>query len=773
MPVPDPDEPPGRPRSRPARGRHDHLGTAVHPGRRRAAARPGSSRAGWRTRWRAGSSGRATCWSSRSPTRRRARCAGDWRRWASRGVAASTFHAAALRQLRHFWPRVHGTDPPAILESKVPILAPLARGLPGGYRYLAVRDLAAEIEWAKARRIGPAEYELRAIDADRDASLPPDLMAGLFRRYEAAKDRAGRIDFEDMLELTIGLIEADAAIAAEVRDRYRWFSVDEYQDTNPLQAALLEAWLGGRDDLAVVGDEDQTIYTFTGATSDYLIGFADALSGGAGRDPRDELPLDAGGPGARQPRPGRGANAPSTSDRRARRPGRPSVSSRACRRARRRRSAGSRPARPSWPASRARSGRSAGRAPPTARWPSSSGPTRSCRRSRTRSGAAGIPFHVRGERFFARPEVRRAIRVATAARTRRRQRDRSCTAAGDRVRARAGCPARHDPGRGGGERAPRRGRHPARAGRGARPDGPHGRRRGVPRRGRAPDRDRGRRRGGRRRAADLSPGQGPRMGRGLPARARGGHAADPPGDRARRARPRSDGCCTSGSPALGATSGCRGRPARTGATGREGRRSRSRFLDGLVPAGGATGSTGRRADGRVRSARRRRARRRSTRPTDRRSRMRCVPGARPVPGPTPSRRSSSSTTRRSRPSRLAGRARWPSSGACPGVGPMKLDRYGEEIIGVVVRDGTRGSLDTADRPQARTSCRMNATYASPKHSTVSATSATICGQTSSRLWSIDSTTPWICCAPCWASPTEAGALIRTVRGSRMTVEMSL
>ena len=244
------------------------------------------------------------------------------------GVAASTFHAAALRQLRHFWPRVHGADPPAILESKVPILAPLARGLPGGYRYLAVRDLAGEIEWAKARRIKPAEYELRAIDADRDASLPPDLMAGLFRRYEAAKDRAGRIDFEDMLELTIGLIDGDAAIAAEVRDRYRWFSVDEYQDTNPLQAALLEAWLGGRDDLAVVGDEDQTIYTFTGATSEYLISFADRYPAARVvtletnyRSTPEVLAL------ANRSWP-RG-EARSTSDRRARWPGRPSVSSRA------------------------------------------------------------------------------------------------------------------------------------------------------------------------------------------------------------------------------------------------------------------------------------------------------------------------------------------------------------------------------------------------------------------------------------------------------------
>ena len=156
-------------------------------------------------------------------------------------VAASTFHAAALRQLRHFWPRVHGSDPPAILASKAPILAPLAAGLPGGYRYLAVRDLAAEIEWAKARRIAPPAYEVRAIEDDRDGPLPPDLMAGLYRRYETAKTRAGWIDFEDMLELTIGLIETDASIAAEVHDRYRWFSVDEYQDTNPLQAALLDA----------------------------------------------------------------------------------------------------------------------------------------------------------------------------------------------------------------------------------------------------------------------------------------------------------------------------------------------------------------------------------------------------------------------------------------------------------------------------------------------------------------------------------------------------
>ena len=155
------------------------------------------------------------------------------------GVTAATFHAAALRQLRHFWPRVRGTDAPRIVQSKVPILAPLARALPGGYQYREVRELAGEIEWAKARRIRPETYVAEAAAVGRVGPLPADLMAGLYRRYETAIERAGLIDFEDMLARTIELIETDETVAAEVRDRYRWFSVDEYQDTNPLQEALL------------------------------------------------------------------------------------------------------------------------------------------------------------------------------------------------------------------------------------------------------------------------------------------------------------------------------------------------------------------------------------------------------------------------------------------------------------------------------------------------------------------------------------------------------
>ncbi len=189
------------------------------------------------------------------------------------GIAARTFHAAALAQLRHFWPLHHDGEPaPAVLDSKIPIVGRLARGLPGGYRFTTAKDLADEIEWAKSRRLRPATYA-NAAD-DRTPPIPVELFVRLWADYEREKDRAGRLDFDDMLTRTVELLEADPTAAETVRARYGWFSVDEYQDTNPLQQRLLELWLGDRDDLCVVGDEDQTIYTFAGATSAFLTGFA-------------------------------------------------------------------------------------------------------------------------------------------------------------------------------------------------------------------------------------------------------------------------------------------------------------------------------------------------------------------------------------------------------------------------------------------------------------------------------------------------------------------
>jgi DNA helicase-2/ATP-dependent DNA helicase PcrA len=194
-----------------------------------------------------------------------------------RGVMARTFHAAALSQLRHFWPSRHdGAELPSILDSKLRILVPLIGRLPGGYRFTPAKDVADAIEWAKVRRIRPERW----VDEGGDrAPTTPDLFARLYRDYERAKKTAGLLDFEDMLVQTVELLETDADAAALVQSRKCWFSVDEYQDTNPLSERLLELWLGESRDLAVVGDPDQTIYTFTGATPEFLLRFSERHPG--------------------------------------------------------------------------------------------------------------------------------------------------------------------------------------------------------------------------------------------------------------------------------------------------------------------------------------------------------------------------------------------------------------------------------------------------------------------------------------------------------------
>jgi DNA helicase-2/ATP-dependent DNA helicase PcrA len=195
------------------------------------------------------------------------------------GVMARTFHAHAVRQLRHFWPsRNSGADPPQILDSKLPLIGPLSRSLPGHYKFTPARDIADTIEWAKVRRIAPSQWESDRQARDK-APIPADLFARLYANYERAKQRAGRVDFEDMLALTVELLETDDEARALVQKQKSWISVDEYQDTNPLQERLLELWLGDSRDIAVVGDPDQTIYTFTGATPDYLLRFTVRYAG--------------------------------------------------------------------------------------------------------------------------------------------------------------------------------------------------------------------------------------------------------------------------------------------------------------------------------------------------------------------------------------------------------------------------------------------------------------------------------------------------------------
>ncbi|GAA5156463.1 ATP-dependent DNA helicase UvrD2 [Nocardioides marinquilinus] len=189
-------------------------------------------------------------------------------------VQARTFHSAALRQLRYFWPHVHGTELPALTESKIPLVAGATRRLRLRVDQAGLRDLASEIEWAKVSNVTPDGYAAVATARGRSvANLDVETVGRVLAGYEEVKRDQGRMDMEDVLLLTAGVLADDERVAAQVRRQYKWFVVDEFQDVSPLQSALLDLWLGGRDEICVVGDPAQTIYSFAGANADYLRDF--------------------------------------------------------------------------------------------------------------------------------------------------------------------------------------------------------------------------------------------------------------------------------------------------------------------------------------------------------------------------------------------------------------------------------------------------------------------------------------------------------------------
>lgn len=200
-------------------------------------------------------------------------------------VAAGTFHAIAYAQLRRRWAD-RRERPPALLERKVRILAPLlprrsGSATIGGGAWVQPADLATEIEWAKARMVEPSRYEQEAEAAARKPPLPLHAVARIYERYEEEKRRRGLVDFDDLLAACASAMETDTEFAASQRWRFRHLFVDEFQDVNPAQFRLLEAWRGNRPDLCVVGDPNQAIYAWNGADPAFLTGFSRRLPGSA------------------------------------------------------------------------------------------------------------------------------------------------------------------------------------------------------------------------------------------------------------------------------------------------------------------------------------------------------------------------------------------------------------------------------------------------------------------------------------------------------------
>ncbi|MGH8776384.1 MAG: ATP-dependent helicase, partial [Jiangellaceae bacterium] len=199
---------------------------------------------------------------------------GRLRRLGVDGLQARTFHSAALRQARYFWPHVTGSQLPEITSSKLPLVGAAASRCRVATDRTVLRDLASEIEWAKVSNVMPDAYAAAAAARHREvAGVDAETVGRVYAAYDDVKTDRGLLDFEDILLAAVGLLDSKPGVADAVRQQYRHLVVDEYQDVSPLQQKLLELWLGDRDDVCVVGDPAQTIYSFAGARPDYLVSF--------------------------------------------------------------------------------------------------------------------------------------------------------------------------------------------------------------------------------------------------------------------------------------------------------------------------------------------------------------------------------------------------------------------------------------------------------------------------------------------------------------------
>ena len=594
------------------------------------------------------------------------------------GVTARTFHAHALSQLRFFWPLHHDGAPlPELLDSKLPLLGRIARRLPGHYRFTPAKDLADEIEWAKSRRIGPGDYEQAAATAVARAADPGrPVRAGLrrLRAFEGPR-RADRLrrppDRDDRPPL-----DAMPRRRPPIRARKRWFSVDEFQDTSPLQERLLALWAAESRDVCVVGDADQTIYTFAGASPAYLETFADVHPGSRVVELTENY-----------------RSTPEVLDLANRllwSAGRP------------KRLSATRPAGPAPTITRHADGRCgarlARRAGPELLVADGTPPSEIAVLVRTNAQLepvesaltrAGVAFRVRGVAFFKRPDVRAAIDLV------RRSTDGGVARRASRCGPPSGRRGRRELGfeddaeeRGNEARE----RAAAMATLAGILDDLVGASASLARDDLLADvRPAGRRRaggagaggGGGVELVDVPPGEGPRVGRGVPADARGRLAADPAGVRRRRG-------ARGGAAAALRRDHAGPRPPRpvVGRAARAERRRRRRA--GASPAirvlaAGIAVDARRRGGGRlrVRAGPRERSARSRDRTPDSPAMAHFASGAGGEARTTTCRRSSSPTMRRSGRSRRPARRSLAALGRVKGMGPTKLERYGAEILAAI------------------------------------------------------------------------------------------
>lgn len=185
-------------------------------------------------------------------------------------VNASTFHSACVRILRRSIDRLGYGKDFTIYDSddSKRVIKSCINDMNISDKLFSPKSVLNEISFAKDKMISPEDME-----ADSNDNYRQTVVAKLYSEYQRRLYNSNALDFDDLIYLTVRLFETDSEQLEYYQNRFRYIMVDEYQDTNYAQFRLIELLAGKYNNLCVVGDDDQSIYRFRGATIENILNF--------------------------------------------------------------------------------------------------------------------------------------------------------------------------------------------------------------------------------------------------------------------------------------------------------------------------------------------------------------------------------------------------------------------------------------------------------------------------------------------------------------------
>ena len=191
-------------------------------------------------------------------------------------VNASTFHSACVRMLRRDAERIGFPKSFTIYDSddQQRVIKQIYKDLMIDDKFLPVKSAIAQISSFKDKLMSAEE-----VAGEPFANTKAQLISKIYTAYAGRLKTAGAMDFDDLIFHTVRLLQNDAEAREYYQNRFRYVVVDEYQDTSVAQFHLVRLLAGGTNNVCVVGDDDQSIYKFRGATIENILNFEKVFSG--------------------------------------------------------------------------------------------------------------------------------------------------------------------------------------------------------------------------------------------------------------------------------------------------------------------------------------------------------------------------------------------------------------------------------------------------------------------------------------------------------------